>query len=121
MNDENDLKKMMLFGVTKMDIDERNERPMPVQEEKAALNEFSQAEFTDTITFSIIREKDLTKLFSRGALNRFLHIIRLFVGGRMLGFFNRNKKCPEVAVVHLHMEFISKEEYERRAKQSPPV
>jgi len=111
-----DLKKLLLHGIARSNLDEREERPMPIKEEKAAVEEFSQADFPDTISFSIIRERDLTKLFSKGAFNRWLHIIRLFVGGRILGYFHKNNKCPEVAVVHIHMEFITKEEFDKRSK-----
>lgn len=113
---DDDLRKLLMHSVARTDLEERDERPMPVKEEKAAVEEFSKADFPDTISFSIIREKDLTKLFSKGAFNRWLHIIRLFVGGRILGFYHKNNKCPEVAVVHIQMEFISKEEFEKRTK-----
>lgn len=114
-----DLKKLLLHGISRLDIDDRQERPMSIKEEKAALEQFSEQDFPDAIYFSIIKEKpEADKLFSKGAFNRFLHILRLYVGGRILGHFNKTKKPPEVAIVHIQMEYLTKEEFDRRNSAS---
>lgn len=115
MND--DLKKLLMHSVLQTDLDEKPQRPMTLKEEKDILHKFSDGEFLDSFNLAIIKNHDEPgKLFSRNALEKFLHTLRLYVGGRILGQFDKTGKSPEVTYVHIHIEHLTREEYESRMK-----
>lgn len=116
MDTDDDLKKLLLHGVARMDIAEGQEiRPMSHKEEKAILAKFRD-NCEDEINLSIIKEREEPgKSFSRLSFIKFLHMIRLFVGGRILNNFDKNKKS-EVVMVNIKIEYMTKEEYKRRTQ-----
>jgi hypothetical protein len=117
MDSNDDLKKLLLHGVARMDIAEGQEiRPMSHKEEKTILAKFCN-DCEDEINLSIIKEREEPgKSFSRLSFTKFLHMIRLFVGGRVLNNFDKNNKSPEVVVVNIKIEYMTKEEYKRRSQ-----
>ncbi len=111
------LKKVFIHSLLSVDPDEK-ELPMTLREEKDILNQFSEKDISDSVNFAIIKERDEPgKLFSHKALERFLHTIRLFIGGRILGNFAKTEKSPEVVVVHITVEHTTKKDWEERTKQ----
>ncbi len=92
---------------------EQTEPPMTRTEEKQLFNAFSDAECADTFHLAITKKREEPgRLFSQKALEQFLHTFRLFIGGRILGRFNETGKSPEVVVVHVRIEHLTKEEYD---------
>ncbi len=118
-NDEA-LKKLMLHNIMHIDLSERGgEPPMTNNEQKQFLERFSDPEYPDEFYLAIIKKKDEPgKLFSRKSFEKFLHTLRLFVGGRLMGWSDKNKESPEVMQVYIRIEHMSKEEYLRRSKEN---
>ena len=101
-----------------VDLDEKLERPMKPSEERSILNRFSQPDFNDEFHLAIIKQKEEPgKLFSRKSLEKFLHMLRLYVGGRILGNFEKTGKSPEVVYISIKVEHITRQEYEDRMKE----
>lgn len=114
MDQDEILKKLILHGIAKLDLDQAVERPFSIREEKEILDRFSDVDCNDTIHLSIYKErKESDRLFSKGAFNRFLHTVRLFIGGRILGYFRKYNDCPQVAVVTITVEYMTKEEFDK--------
>lgn len=115
MKDE-DLKKLFLHSILQTDLDEP-QMPMTLKEEKDILHKFSE-KGSDTFHLAIIKErKEPGKLFSKKALERFLHTLRLYVGGRILGNFNKTNMSPEVVCVTIKVEHLTRLEYENLIKE----
>ena len=111
------LKKLMMHSITRTDLDEKPERPMMPSEEKALLGKFSAPNFEDEFHLAIIKEKEEPgRLFSRRSFEKFLHMLRLYVGGRVLGNFEKTKQSPEVVYISIKVEHITREEYNKRMK-----
>lgn len=109
---DDDLKKLVMHSILQTDLDENPQSPMTPKEEKDILHRFSETEFPDTFHLAIIKERDEPgKLFSKRALERFLHTLRLYVGGRILGNFNKTDKSPEVVCVTIKIEHLTRREY----------
>jgi len=114
---DDDLKKLILHGVLSTDLDEKPEKPMTLKEEKQVLAMFSDKDFQDSFNLAIIKNhEEPGKLYSQKALERFLHTLRLYIGGRILGQFNKTETSPEVTYVHIQVEHLTKKEYESRMK-----
>jgi len=112
MNDS--LKKLFIHSMLQIDPEEK-EPPMTLKEEKDILNRFSDTDLSDSMNFTLVKEREESgKLFSKNALERFLHTLRLYVGGRIMGHFNKTARSPEVLVVRIEVEHITKEEYKKR-------
>lgn len=114
---DDQLRKLFIHSMLSLDPGEK-ELPMTLKEEKDAFAKFSEKEVSDSINFAIIKQRDEpSRLFSQKALERFLHIIRLFIGGRIMANFDKTKKSPEVVVVHITVEHITKKEWEGRTEK----
>lgn len=114
---DEDLKKLMMRSIMNVNLDEKPEQPMTLSEEKAILVKFSKPDFNDEFHLAIIKQKEEPgKLFSRKSFEKFLHMIRLYVGGRVIGNFEKTEKSPEVVYVSIQVEHITREEYEKRMK-----
>jgi len=110
------LKKLMMHSVVNLDLD-KNNQPIPPAEAKKILSMFSDPEFADVLNLSLLKERqEPGRLFSEEALQRFLHMIRLFVGGRIIGGYKEDES-PEVYTVRVEVERISKKEWEKRSKE----
>ena len=113
MNSEDDLKKLMMHSLLTTDLEEKSVRPMSPKEERATLNTFSEPDFSDSMSLCLIKENfEPGKLFSKKSLEKFLFMIRLFVGGRILGHFDKTKKEPEVVRVRIIVEHMPRKEYD---------
>lgn len=100
-------------------LEQENKPPMSFKEEKEYLAKFAESDFQDKMSFVIHRERfDVGKLFSREAMEKFLHIIRLFVGGRVIGNYQKTKKEPEVLKVTIIVEHLTHKEYKDEAEYS---
>lgn len=110
-----DLKNLLLYSLVQKESEVKP--PFTPKEEKATLDKYADPEFVDTVSFTLARKNvEPGRLFSRGALEKFLHNLRLFVGGRILGNYNKTGKPSEVLVVHIQIEHLTIDEYEERIK-----
>ena len=116
MRDE-DVKKVFMHSLLHL---EREQEPfMLLKEEKAFLEKFSKPDFQDEVGFVIHRTRfESGKLFSKEALERFLHMIRLFVGGRVIGNYQKTNKEPEVLKVTITIEHLTYKEYKDEAEHN---
>lgn len=113
---DEDLKKLAMRSIVDFDLDAKGQ-PMPRAEAKKILDRFSDPEFADVINLALIKEKhEPGKLFSNDALQRFLHMLRLFVGGRIMGGYGEDES-PEVFAVRVEIERMSKKEWEARQQE----
>jgi hypothetical protein len=114
---DDQLKKLFIHSLLSVDPEEKY-APMTLREEKELLNRFSEKEVPDSINFAIIKEREEPgKVFSQKALERFLHTIRLFIGGRIMAEFDKTQKCPEVTVVNIRIEHTTKKDWEERTNE----
>lgn len=117
-NDEA-LKKLMMHNIMHIDLSERGEPPMTLAEQKQFLDKFSEQDYPDEIHLAIIKKNEEPgKLFSRKSFDKFLHTLRLFVGGRLMGWFDKTQASPEVMQVHIRIEHMTRAEYEKRLKEN---
>lgn len=114
--EDEDLKKFVMHSMFQSGM-HSGQAPMAPKEELDILRTFSDKEFSDTFHLAIIKKKDEPgRLFSKNALERFLHMLRLYVGGRILGHFDKTAKSPEVVYVTITVEHLTKQEYESLMK-----
>lgn len=112
---ENDAKKLFLHSLLSMEMESKP--PMTTREEKTYLNKFEEPDFQDEIAFLLSKERhEPGMLFSRDALEKFLHIIRLYVGGRIIGNFNKTGREPEVLRVTLTVEHLTHKEFKNESE-----
>lgn len=112
-NSDENLKKLMFHSLVNIDFNEVAEFMSPA-DRKAFLNKFSEVDCLDEVNLAIIKQKEEPgKLFSKKSFERFLHTLRLFVGGRLMGYFEKTAKCPEVMAVHIKIEYMTLEEYKK--------
>jgi len=112
---EDTLKKLLLYNITHSEQEQK--APFTPKEEKGILKQYSEPDFTDSVTFALTKTNaEPGKLFSRLGLERFLHNLRIYVGARILGNYNKTQKEPEVLLVHIQVEHLTKKEYEERIK-----
>jgi hypothetical protein len=113
------LKKLMLHNIMKIDLDERVEPPMTLSEQRQFLDKFSDQDFLDEFYLAIVKNKEEQgRLFSKKSFEKFLHTLRLFVGGRLMAWFDKTQQSPEVMQVYIRVEHMTKAEYERRAREA---
>lgn len=112
--DEN-LKKLILYDITH--TEQEKKPPFTPQQEKGILDKYADPEFSDTVSFSLTKTNhEPGRLFSRLSLERFLHNVRIYIGARILGNYTKTKKEPEVLLVHIQIEHLTKKEYDERIK-----
>lgn len=112
---DDNLKKLLLYSVTH--TEQERKPPFTPKEEKGILDKFTAPEFPDDLSLALKKTNfEPGKLFSRMALERFLHTLRIYVGARILGNYTKTQKEPEVMIVHIHIEHLTKKEYEERIK-----
>jgi hypothetical protein len=118
---DKDLNKLFMQSLLHRTIDmpEPELPPMSAAEEKELLNNFSSPDFPgDVLTYAVIRQRqEPGKVFSKGALSKAFHTIKLFIGGKILSNFYKTQKSPEVVVISVRVEHMTKEEFERDRKQ----
>jgi hypothetical protein len=116
MNEDN-VKKLFLHRL--LNIQQQQSQPMTLKEEREILDRFSQPDFPDEISFSLSKNNfEPGKLFSQDALERFLRTIRLYIGGRIMGDYDKTKKEPEVCRVTITIEHLTHKEFENEDKSS---
>jgi hypothetical protein len=113
------LKKLMMHKIMNIDLDERVvEPPMSQSEQRFFLDKFSKQDFADEFYLAVIKQKEeVGRLFSKKSFEKFLHTLRLFVGGRLMAWFDKNQESPEVMQVYIRVEHMTKAEYEKRSKE----
>ena len=118
MNSEDDFKKLVVHTILLSgSLEGKGQRPMPHKEEKEAYQLFSTPDYNDSSNFILSKLKfEEGKLFSVNALEKFLYMIRLFIGGRIIGNYEKTKREPEVVKVTVTVEHMSHEQYKKEVQ-----
>ncbi len=115
--DDHDLKKLFATGLIHSGMPTDEPAPMTPKEERELFNRFAEPNHPDVFTCVIRRNNHRPGyLFSKKPLGKLLHTLRLFVGGRILGNYDKTKKEPEVMIVTVQVDHMTLEQFKELTK-----